>query len=95
MKEISQIDIITLVIASITLVITNSWNNLFKEIIDRFYPNNQSNAITAQILYTIIITVYLVTVVYLLKKYGSSLVTKIEEALSNLSLKFKIKVPQI
>lgn len=95
-NQLTNFDIITIATAAMTLVVTNTWNTLFKEVIDEYFPQNESNkAITARILYTIILTFFVGVFVYIIKTYGTELGKKIQNFIENFSLKFKIKIPKI
>lgn len=94
--QLSNFDIITISTAAMTLLVTNTWNSLFKDIINSYFPQNENNkAITAQILYTIILTFFIGVIVYIVRKYGSEVNEKLQKFIQNFSLKFKIKVPEI
>jgi hypothetical protein len=94
--QLTNFDIITISTAAMTLLVTNTWNSLFKDIINSYFPQNESNkAITAQILYTIILTFFIGIIVYIVRKYGGDLNEKIQKFIKKFSLKFKIKVPEI
>ena len=93
-NQLTKFDIITIATAAMTLVVTNTWNTLFKDIIDEHFPPTEGNkAITAKILYTIILTFFVGLIVYIMKKYGVELSKSIQNYIANFSLKFKVKIP--
>lgn len=91
--SISNFDILTIATASITLVVTSTWNSLFIDLINNYFPRDENNkAITAEILYATILTFTLGMVVYLIKTYGHTINEKFTEFFSKIPLKIKVKI---
>lgn len=94
-NQITQFDIITISSAAIILLVTNTWNTLIKDIINRYFPQDNNKAITAQILYTLTLTFVLGIIVYLLQKYGTDFNTQLQKFINSFSYKLLIKIPSI
>lgn len=91
--SISNFDILTITTASITLVVTSTWNSLFKDLINSYFPKDENDkAITGEVLYAFTLTFVLGMVVYLIKTYGMNVKEKITEFFSRIPTKIKVKI---
>src|SRR6476620_98474 len=95
MSQLSNVDFISIIVASISLVITTTWNTLINDIIEVYFPQSSKKTITAQILYAIILSFSFGTLLYYLKNHRKELLSKFNNFANNLKhFKFKIKVPE-
>jgi hypothetical protein len=61
-------DVITMIVGSLALIMTYSWNNLIQQYINHYYPiDNES--LTVKTYYTITMTFIITIVVFYLTKY--------------------------
>jgi hypothetical protein len=66
---LQNFDIGTIIIATLTLITTSSWNTLIQNTLKYYFPNSDQN-LTAQTLYTIILTFSASILVYYILNYS-------------------------
>jgi Na+/H+-dicarboxylate symporter len=94
MSQLSNVDFISIIVASISLVITTTWNTLVHDIIQVYFPQSSKKTITAQILYAIIISFSFGILLYYLKNHRKELLLRFNNFVSDIKhFKFKIKIP--
>lgn len=94
MAQLSNVDFVTIMTASISLVITTTWNTLIHDIIQVYFPQNSKKTITAHILYAIILSFSFGILLYYLKNHRKELLSKFNDFIRDVkNFKFKIKVP--
>lgn len=82
--NLSRFDVIAIVIASLTLIVTQSWNTLIKDTIDYYVPD-QNKSITAKALYTVSMTFVVGVFVYYITNYSGYLKKVSERILDKLN----------
>lgn len=68
-QQLSKFDIIAIITASISLVVVQSWNTVIKDALNYYIPDKHQS-ITAEVLYTLILTFFLAVVVYYMQNYS-------------------------
>lgn len=63
-----NLDIVTIIVGSLALIMTYSWNNLIKEYIDHYYPI-EDDSLTVKTYYTLSLTLMISIVMFYLVKY--------------------------
>jgi hypothetical protein len=68
-----NLDILMIVISSLTLVVSLQWNGLFQSLIQKFYGDNSDKSITMKFLYTVIISVLSSIIILYLSKHSQEI----------------------
>ena len=68
-NTLQKFDIVTILCSSLAFIVSLQWNNLFQNIINYYYPDNNSNAVLIQSLHTILLTVLICIAIYYITKY--------------------------
>lgn len=83
-QQLQSFDVVAIIAASLTLITTSAWNSLLQNIINKNFPD-KDQSITAQTLYTIILTFCVGILIYYLTNYRDS----IKNLISSFTSKFK------
>lgn len=70
--NIDNLDLVTIIVGSLALIVTYSWNNLIKDYIDHYYPSEHDSLIV-KTYYTFSLTFIITVIIFYLLKYKDNI----------------------